>query len=408
MQQAVYIAGRGAISGIGKNVQENLFSLRTGATGIGPIQYLNTAHAALFPAGEVKADNETLREMAGWKGTDSRSSLLGFIAAREALQEAGLWDGNRVRNQVKGRHLKIGLISSTSVAGMDLTENFFPGFLENRKAGKLRFVHQHEGGATTERIARGLGIRDYINTISTACSSSADAIMLGARLLKAGELDVVVAGGTDALSKFTLNGFNTLMILDQQLCQPFDQNRRGLNLGEGAGFVVLAGSEIAGLLDADCRVKLAGYANANDAHHQTASSPDGTGSWLAMKGALEIAGIAPEQVGYINLHGTGTQNNDSSESIAIERVFGNRYPAMSTTKGYTGHTLAACGGIEAIYSCFSLEEQELFPCLRIQQPVIEAPGVVVTELRKVSGLKHVLSNSFGFGGNCSSLLFSLT
>lgn len=407
MQQAVYIAGRGAISAIGKNREENLEALKKGETGIGSIRYLSTAHAGLFPAGEVKADNEELSKMAGWTGTNSRSSLLGFIAAREALQEAGLLEGNRLRHTVSGKRLKIGLISSTTVAGMDLTENFFPAFLENRKAGKLRMVRQHEGGATTERIAQALGIRDYVNTISTACSSSANAIMLGARLLKAGGLDVVVAGGTDALSRFTLNGFNTLMILDQQLCQPFDQNRRGLNLGEGAGFVVLVSEKAAELLGGNYRVRVAGYANANDAHHQTASSPDGTGSFLAMKGALEMAGIAPEQVGYINLHGTGTQNNDSSESIAIERVFGNRYPAMSTTKGYTGHTLAACGGLEAIYSCFSLEQQLLFPCLRIQHPVIETPGVVVTELRTVNGLQHVLSNSFGFGGNCSSLLFSL-
>lgn len=407
MGQSVYIAGRGAISGIGKNVRENLESLKAAKTGIGPIQYLSTAHAGVFPAAEVKAGNEELRGLAGWKGTHSRTSLLGFIAAREALTEAGLWKDNRVTHTVNGTRLRIGLISSTTVAGMDLTENFFPEFLANPKTGKLSMVREHEGGATTEQIAIGLGIRDYMNTISTACSSAANAIMLGARLIKAGELDLVIAGGTDSLSKFTLNGFNTLMILDQQLCRPFDKNRRGLNLGEGAGYIVLAGELAAGVLGKEYKVALTGYANANDAHHQTASSPDGTGSWLAMKGAIEMAGVEPDEVGYINLHGTGTQNNDSSESTAIHRLFGDRYPAMSTTKGFTGHTLAACGALEAIYSGFSLEEQLLFPCLRISDPVIDTPGVVVTELRKVTGLRHVLSNSFGFGGNCSSLFFSL-
>lgn len=408
MQQAVYIAGKGAISCIGKNVQENSSALHEGRTGIGVIRYLSTLHATTFPAGEVKADNDELAAMAGWTGTNSRTSMLGFIAAREALKEAGLWEENRIRQTINGRRLRIGLISSTTVAGMDLTENFFPGFLDNSASGKLRFVKQHEAGATTERIALGLGVKDYLNTISTACSSSANAIMLGARILKAGQLDVVIAGGTDALSKFTLNGFNTLMILDQQLCQPFDKQRRGLNLGEGAGFVVLVGDKTAELLGGAYKIKLAGYANANDAYHQTASSPDGTGSFLAMKGALEMAGVAPEEVGYINLHGTGTQNNDSSESIAIQRLFGNRYPPMSTTKSFTGHTLAACGGLEAVYSCISLEEQVLFPSLRIQQPVIEEPGIVVTSLRQVTGLRSILSNSFGFGGNCSSLFFSLT
>lgn len=408
MQQAIYLAGRGAISCIGNNVAENIAALREGSAGLGPIRYLSTAHAASFPVGEVKATNTELAQMAGWSGTNSRTSLLGFIAAREALQNAGLWENDRVKQQINGKRLRIGLISSTTVAGMDLTENFFPAFLENAAAGKLRYVRQHEAGATTERIAAGLGIKDYLNTISTACSSSANAIMLGARLLKAGQLDIVLAGGTDALSKFTLNGFNTLMILDQQLCQPFDKQRRGLNLGEGAGFLVLVNEKTAALLGGNYTVKLAGYANANDAHHQTASSPDGTGSYLAMKGALEMAGVEPAAIGYINLHGTGTQNNDSSESTAIQRLFGDRFPAMSTTKSYTGHTLAACGALEAIYSAVSLEEQVLFPSLRVQQPVIEEPGVVVTQLRQLTGLRHVLSNSFGFGGNCSSLFFSLT
>lgn len=408
MHNPVYIAGRGAVSCIGMNVQENIRALKNGEAGIGAIRYLRTAHKDTFPAGEVKATNEELSALAGFTGTNSRSSILGFLAAREALQEAGLWERGQIKKSVDGKPCRIGLISSTTVAGMDLTEDFFPLFLEHSSNGRLRQVQQHEAGATTERIALGLGVRDYLNTISTACSSSANAIMLGARMLKAGLLDVVVAGGTDALSRFTLNGFNTLMILDQQLCQPFDQQRRGLNLGEGAGFIVLVGADMAARLGGKYKVQLAGYANANDAHHQTASSPDGTGSYLAMKGALEMAKLQPGDVGYINLHGTGTQNNDASESTAIHRLFGDAYPAMSTTKSFTGHTLAACGGLEAIYSSVSLEEQLLFPSLRIQQPVIEKPGVVVQALRPVSGLQHVLSNSFGFGGNCSSLFFSLT
>jgi 3-oxoacyl-(acyl-carrier-protein) synthase len=408
MSGAVYIAGRGAISCIGKNVQENIGALRRGEAGIGAIRYLRTVHANTFPAGEVKATNEELRDLSELTGTNSRTTMLGLIAAKEALTEAGLWEGGQLKKTLGGRSLRIGLISSTTVAGMDLTEEFFPAFMANHSAGRLRNVYQHEAGATTEYIARALGITEYINTISTACSSSANAIMLGARMLKAGMLDIVLAGGTDALSKFTLNGFSTLMILDQQLCQPFDQNRRGLNLGEGAGFLVLAGEQMMEALGREKRVRLSGYANANDAHHQTASSPDGTGSFMAMKGAIDMAQLNCSAIGYINLHGTGTQNNDASESTAIHRLFGDEYPARSTTKSFTGHTLAACGALEAIYSAVSLEEQILFPSLRISLPVIEKPGVVVQELRRVSGLQHVLSNSFGFGGNCSSLLFSLS
>lgn len=407
MSNEVYIIGRGAVSGIGLNKFENLDALKNSQTGIGKIRYLNTTHAETFPAAEVKADNAELADMCNLTGTNSRTTMLGILAVREALEEAGLLSNGRTLKTLSGQSLRIGLISSTTVAGMDLTENFFPAFLENAAAGRLRMVAQHEAGATTTAIAKATGIQDYVNTVSTACSSSANAIMLGARLLKAGRLDVVVAGGTDALSKFTLNGFNTLMILDQQLCQPFDQQRRGLNLGEGAGFVVLAGDKISGALHKP-GVRVSGYANANDAHHQTASSPDGTGSYLAMQGALAVAGLHPSNIGYINLHGTGTQNNDTSESAAIHRLFGEQYPAMSTTKAFTGHTLAACGALEAIYSSFALEQQLLFPSLRVQQPVIEGDGIVIRELQATKNLQHVLSNSFGFGGNCSSLLFSLT
>lgn len=226
-------------------------------------------------------------------------------------------------------------------------------------------------------------------------------------MIRSGMLDVVVAGGTDALSRFTLNGFNTLMILDSRLCQPFDKERRGLNLGEGAGFVVLVSEKVAAAMGRDCTVVVSGYCNANDAHHQTASSPEGIGSYTAMKGALEMADLQPSDIGYINLHGTGTQNNDASESTAIQRIFGDDYPRMSSTKSFTGHTLAACGGIEAVYSVVSLQQQCLFPGLRVAIPVIEKPGVMVQAFEKGADLRHVLSNSFGFGGNCSSLIFSL-
>ena len=168
---------------------------------------------------------------------------------------------------------------------------FSLNFLPDNSKGKLRDVVHHECGSVTELVADALGIKDYITTISTACSSSANAIFFGARLIRNNILDVVVAGGTDALTRFTLNGFNTLMILDEQFCQPFDENRRGLNLGEGAGYVVLVSEKVAATLENKPKIILSGYCNANDAYHQTASSPDGTGSFLAMSGALKKAGL---------------------------------------------------------------------------------------------------------------------
>jgi 3-oxoacyl-(acyl-carrier-protein) synthase len=216
----------------------------------------------------------------------------------------------------------------------------------------------------------------------------------------------VVAGGADALTKFTLNGFNTLMILDKNFCKPFDDNRQGLNLGEGAGYVVLVSDKVSGQLNKPMYCKLGGYNNSNDAYHQTASSPDGTGSFLAMQGALRKAGLQASDVDYINLHGTGTPNNDSAEGTAIKRLFGDEYPAMSSTKSFTGHTLGASGGIEAVYSVLAIKHNLVYPNLRFEKPMEGLDLIPQKSLSKDKNIHHVLSNSFGFGGNCTSLIFS--
>ncbi|HOZ86093.1 MAG TPA: beta-ketoacyl-[acyl-carrier-protein] synthase family protein, partial [Niabella sp.] len=249
------------------------------------------------------------------------------------------------------------------------------------------------------------GIKDFVSTVSTACSSSANSIFLAGRLIRQGVLDVVIAGGTDALARFTLNGFNTLMILDTQPCQPFDDHRRGLNLGEGAGYLVLISEKVAATLSQKPDVVLSGWANANDAHHQTASSPDGMGNQLAMNGALRKANLQPADIDYINLHGTGTSNNDIAEGAAIKTLFEGCFPPVSSTKSYTGHTLGASGGIEAVFSVLALQRNLIFPNLRFVTQMKELPFRPVTELMQ-KNLRHVMSNSFGFGGNCSSLVFS--
>ena len=361
------------------------------------MKYLDSVYRDKLPVAEVKLSNEALSQLAGLPVTKSRTALLSAIAAREAISNAGIDDLKKYRT---------GFISANSVGGMDKSEKFFVQFLSGSNKGKLRDVIHHECGSVTELVADALGIKNHISTISTACSSSANAIFYGARLIKNNLLDVVVAGGTDALTRFTLNGFNTLMILDEQLCQPFDENRRGLNLGEGSGYIVLVSDKVAASLKMSPTVTLSGYFNANDAYHQTASSPDGTGSYLAMSGALKQAGLKPSDIDYINLHGTGTQNNDIAEGTAIKRLFDASFPKMSSTKAYTGHTLGACGGIEAAFSILSLQHGMLFPNLRLQNPMKELPFTPETLLQKNIPLKHVLSNSFGFGGNCSSLVFS--
>ncbi|MEO8172572.1 MAG: beta-ketoacyl-[acyl-carrier-protein] synthase family protein [Sediminibacterium sp.] len=397
MGEHVFIAGVGAITAIGNNIAACLSAMEHEQPGMGAITYLETAHRNQIPVAEVKLDNQALAELAGMPADISRTALLSCIAAKEALADAG------IENMAS---LRTGFISANTVGGMDKTEHFFADFLKNNANGKLREVIHHECGSVTELVADHLGIRNYISTISTACSSSANAIFLGARMIRQGMLDIVVAGGTDSLTKFTLNGFNSLMILDREFCRPFDDTRAGLNLGEGAGYVVLVSEKVAASLQKEMYGHISGYQNANDAFHQTASSPGGDGSFLAMSGALKRSGLQITDIGYINLHGTGTQNNDLAEGTAIQRLFGETPPPMSSTKSFTGHTLGASGGIEAVFSALAVKHGMLFPNLRFTTPMSELGLTPQLNFRKDQNIKHVLSNSFGFGGNCSSLIFS--
>jgi 3-oxoacyl-(acyl-carrier-protein) synthase len=381
------------ISSIGNNFNSMTESIFDGRSGVGPLTLLDSIHKDRLIAGEIKLTNAELAEMAGitLKNGITRTTLLGLIASKEALLQAGLSDLNEVA-----------FISGTTVGGMVSTEKYYPDFLTNDS--KNEFIESHDCGDSTERIARFLGMGGYITTINTACSSSANAIMIGTRMIKNGQAKRVLAGGIDALAKFTLNGFNTLMIVDTQPCKPFDENRNGLNLGEGAGFLVLESEEVAGDKEIICEVS--GYGNANDAFHQTALSPEGRGAFLAMKLALETAGLFASDIDYINAHGTATQNNDLAEGMAIQRLFHPIIPPFSSTKPITGHLLGASGTIEAGICMIAMKNGIIPRNLNFETQMKELtikPVSIVMENMKIN---HVLSNSFGFGGNNTSLIFS--
>lgn len=397
MNKPVYIAGAGVISAIGNNVPEHLSAFKNEQAGMGAITHFQSVHQGILPVAEVKMTNAELVEKAGLDHDASRTTLLSLLAAREALADAAIPGLEQWRT---------GFVSANTVGGMDRSEDFFAEFLNDNSKGKLRNVYDHECGSITEAVANELGITGFMSTLSTACSSSANAVFYGARLIRNGLLDVVIAGGADALTKFTLNGFNTLMILDKEFCRPFDQNREGLNLGEGAGYLVLVSEQVAKTLNKELYCQLSGYCNSNDAYHQTASSPDGTGSYMAMSGALNKAGLQPSDINYINVHGTGTPNNDSAEGTAIRRLFHPHYPAMSSTKSFTGHTLGASGGIEAVFSALAVKHGIIYPNLRFKTQMEEIPVSPVTHFLEGQTTDHVMSNSFGFGGNCTSLIFS--
>lgn len=397
MARGVAITGMGIISAIGNNVEENFQSLIHQKKGIGRVEKIQTNHVNDIMVGEVdytNADFEKLLQLPE-SNNYSRTAFLGAMAAKEAVKNAGISDISKYRT---------GLISATSVGGMDMTDKYFYEYLDNPKVQK--YIDGHHAGDSTQKIAKQIGIEaSLVTTISTACSSAANAIMLGARLIKSGRLDRVVVGGADCLSKFTINGFKTLMILSDTYSTPFDENRKGLNLGEAAAFLVLESDKVVQEENKNVLAYVKGYGNANDAFHQTASSDHGDGATLAMEQALKVAGLKPEDIDYINAHGTATGNNDLSEGRAILRVFGDHVPDFSSTKAYTGHTLAAAGGIEAVYSILALQNGLIFPNLNFETQMKEFEITPELELKKKE-LKTVLSNSLGFGGNCSTLIFS--
>ena len=396
----------GIVSALGANVDENLQSLLASRSGIAPLHYLQTSRTE-FPVGEVKMTNEEMMRLLNIPENEPtiRTALMGILALRETLNHGGL----NVQSPDRNDGAKIALVSGTTVGGMDKSEQYYKDFLENDTRNV--YISTHDCGTCTEMIADYFGIFSQLDTISTACSSAANAIILGAELLKSGRADIVVAGGSECITKFHLNGFNTLMILDREPCRPFDATRAGLNLGEGAAYVVMETlenfkkrSQKNPALTALCMIS--GYANTCDAFHQTASSPDGKGAYLAMKKALENANLLPQDIDYINAHGTGTTNNDLSEGTAIARIFGENIPPVSSSKSFTGHTTSASGCVEAIISILALQHNFIPTNLNFSEKMPDLPFMPAVDQQPVKPLKNILKNSFGFGGNNTSLIFS--
>lgn len=396
MNEEIYITGAGVVSAIGMGKAATLDALVNRRTGVEPVKYLRTSHTDL-PVGEVKYSNDELREMLYIPPSEAfiRSSLLAIPAVKEALEQARL----DVRPSQRTAFL-----SGITVGGMDQAELMYSDFLNNDS--KNDYIELNDCGACTEQIAAFTGSFRMVSTIVTACSSSANTIMMGADLIKTGRADIVVAGGTECLSRYHVNGFNTLMILDREICKPFDRDRAGINLGEGAGYLVLETAASAARRGVVPIGKVAGYGNVCDAYHPTASSPDGFGPFLAMKGAIENAGLKPEDIDYLNAHGTGTPNNDLTEGLAAMKLFGDNVPPLSSLKAYTGHTTSAAGSFEAVVSLLAIEHNFLPVNMNFRNRIEEHNFIPVTDPRPARPVRHVLSNSFGFGGNDSAIVLS--
>jgi 3-oxoacyl-(acyl-carrier-protein) synthase len=367
-------------------------AVRAGRSGLKPLSLFQSPRYGQLPAGEIQADLRAL----GAPVNGSRSDQLGWLAAREAVVAARI-DISPVADRA-------GVVMGCSVGGSYNSEQFLTRLI---KEGKMRArpTRYHECASVVELLARDFGLHGPSLAVTTACSSSALAIAAAAEMIMAGEADVMLAGGADSLSRMTWGGFHSLLLVDAAGCRPFDVQRAGTSLGEGAGVLVLEAEEFARRRGAPILARLTGWGASCDAYHTTAPHPEGAGAVAAMKSALRRAGLDPAAINYINAHGTGTRDNDLAEARALSEVFAGQVPPFSSTKQFFGHALGASGAIEAVICVAALRHGEIPPNAGFQTPDPAIGLQPVTAFQRAE-LTHVMSNSFGFGGNNGVLIFS--
>ncbi|HQW82847.1 MAG TPA: beta-ketoacyl-[acyl-carrier-protein] synthase family protein [Ferruginibacter sp.] len=391
----IFITGIGIISAIGNSVAENHLALKEAKSGIDKkLDLFSTKFADTLPFGRVKINTENLINKLRITDTGiTRTSMLALHAFEEAVADAGL-------SNTDISNMDTALIGASTVGGMCLTDELFVD--ANKCEQGSDYTQSYDCASICLFLQKRYKMNGIINSINTACSSSANAIMFGASLIKNGFAKKAIVGGADSLAKFTINGFNALHILSSDICTPFDENRKGLNLGEGAAFLVLEKEE--DTTGKNIYAELKGYCNANDAYHPSSLSEQADGPFLSMQGALNSANLNTTDIDFINAHGTGTENNDEVESKAMIRLFKNP-PAFASSKANVGHTLGAAGAVEAVFSILSLKYQEAYPNLNFKKE-ISTTGLTPLHVYKKMPVQHIMSNSFGFGGNCSTLIFS--
>jgi 3-oxoacyl-[acyl-carrier-protein] synthase II len=398
-QSVIAITGLGAVTALGGSVEETWDRVVRGERAFGPISLFSAEGYRVPLVAEVRGlPVEGPQDF-------SRTSELALRAGREALASAGLSAGARPR--------RIGLVLGGSTAGMLETESTLSVILSPEGAvdpavreEALGRMLSHPLSAPTDRLARELGPFTRVRSLSSACSSGANAMLVGATWLELGLVDAVLCGAADALCRVTLAGFNALGALDPDGARPFDRRRRGLTLGEGAGFVVLERAEDAAARGKSAVCTLLGWAARAEAHHITNPEPTGDAPSRAMRAALARAGLTAADVDYVNAHGTGTPLNDPMESRALVRVLGEhagRVP-VSSQKGQFGHTLAAAGAIEATITATAIAKGIVPPTGGLEDAAPECPLLHV-RTAEPRAIRVALSSSFGFGGMDTVLVF---
>lgn len=388
--QSLAISHHSLVNALGRGTSATLQALRSGTSGLRRCDFLDVEIETYI--GRVDGlNNEPV--VARLKAFDCRNNRLAMLG----LAADGFESAVAAARARHGAH-RIAVIMGTSTSGILETE---VAYRDRDAAGRLpdhfNYRTTHDNYSVTDFVRSYLGLQGPSTTISTACSSSAKVFASASRLIQSGFCDAAVVGGVDSLCMTTLYGFASLEVVSNQPCRPADAERSGISIGEAAGFALL---EKTGDKDSPW---LLGYGESSDAYHMSSPHPEGAGARLAMASALQRSGLEPGRIDYINLHGTATRANDSAEDLAVAGLFGSTTPC-SSTKGWTGHTLGAAGITEAVIGCLCLREGLLPASLNTTTVDPEFKTNILLETRN-QPVRHVLSNSFGFGGNNASLVF---
>ncbi|HET7342450.1 MAG TPA: beta-ketoacyl-[acyl-carrier-protein] synthase family protein [Methylomirabilota bacterium] len=387
---SIVVTGLGAVSPFGAGVKAYWAGLAAGSCAIRPLTLIDAEGFRCRIAAEVP-------ELASGSPRRSRADRMALGAALEALEDAGLGADARA---------EAALVVGAVGGGMFEAEAWYWARARGeRPAGWAASLRSMLPGSHAQTLGHRLRLGGPRHSVVTACSSGAVALAEAADLIADGVVDVALAGGVDAMTRLCFMGFNVLKLLDPEPCRPFDRDRRGMSIGEGAAFVVLESAAHARARGARVHAELAGHGMTTDAFHVTAPHPDGDGMIRAMRAALAMGGVAPADVGYVNAHGTATPQNDRIESFAITRVFGEGRVLVSSTKSMIGHTMAAAGGLEAVATILALTHELVPPTATLVTPDPDVAFDCVPRVAREAALSCAISNSFGFGGQNVTLLF---
>ena len=388
----VAVSGIGCLSAAGLNLKACMQSIADGGRAPQPPTRFSSEHAVAYPVFEVPP--QYFADGAVPDPDTMLTSDFGLTAAREALSDAGL-----SRGELQGK--RIGVCIGTTVGSAMNNEDFYREFCRGRRPD-MHAIARFLNNNPAQVIGRELGLSGPCQTIVNACSSGTDAIGVGSSWVRSGICDMVLAGGADELCRVTYNGFISLMITDDSPCKPFDAERKGLNLGEGAAVLALESDDLCRRRHHSPRAFVRGYGSACDAYHLTAPAPDGRSLKTAITTAMAAGEISAGDVAFVNAHGTGTPNNDRVESRVLDELLPG-VPFLST-KGYTGHALGAAGAIEAALTVACLEEGKIPISAGFAKNDHELPAHPVQHETAVNGAVAI-SQSLAFGGNNSAIIF---